>query len=536
MGDILKIVVPVVIVVLTIAVIFMLGYVKAPTDKAYIISGLRKKPKVLIGQAGVKIPFLERKDEMLLRQISIDIKTNGYIPTNDFIGVDIDAVAKVRVLTEKDVTVDENGNLKAGLNPEEARYITEDMVNAAMKNFLNMHEEDIRFALTDSLQGNMREIIGTQTLKDLCNNRKGFGDEVQAKAQKDMNALGIWIESCNIQRIDDQDGLINALGQDNMAKIKKDASIAKAKADSEVAVEQARARQIANDADVAAQTDIAMKQNDLAIKKAELKKASDLKQAEADASYAIQEQFQRKSIEETSVNADIARREREVELKRREAEVMEQTLEAEVKRKAEAEKYAKEQAAEAELFQRQKRAEGDLFEKLREVEAQKATAEAEKFAELQKAEGILAIGKSEAEAIRLKAVAEAEGIEKKMLAMKKYEKAAMLELIVNILPEMAGAIAEPFGAIDNISIIDSGNGEGGVNSMGTYVPGALAKVLQSVKEVTGLDLVEVMKADTYDAKVNRNINITGLEGDAVSETITELVKKDDMVDFPEMDI
>lgn len=110
------------------------------------------------------------------------------------------------------------------------------MVTAAMKNFLNMKEDEIRDALTDSLQGNMREIIGTQTLKDLCNDRKGFGDQVQEKAQKDMNALGIRIVSCNIQKLEDEKGLIIALGQDNMSKIQKDASIAKAQAEAEVAI------------------------------------------------------------------------------------------------------------------------------------------------------------------------------------------------------------------------------------------------------------------------------------------------------------
>lgn len=522
---------PIILIVVAIAVvalIFSMGYITAPTDTAYIISGLRKKPKVLIGKAGIKIPFLERKDFLTLKQISVDIKTNGYIPTNDFIGVDIDAVAKVRVLTRDDITVDKSGNYIGGAKAEEGKRITEEMVNAAMKNFLNMSDDGIRMALTDSLQGNMREIIGTQTLKDLCNNRKGFGDEVQAKAQKDMNALGIWIESCNIQKIEDERGLITALGQDNMSKIQKDASIAKAKADAEVATEQAKAKQLANDAEVAAQTDIAMKQNQLAIKQAELKKESDVKKAEADAAYSIQEQEQRKSIEEASVNADIARREREVDLKRREAEVMEQTLEAEVKRKAEAERYEKEQIAQAELFERMKKAEAERFEAEQAAEARKAEAEAEKIAKLQEAEGIRALGEAEAAAIQAKGLAEAEAINKKAEAMQKYGQAAMIEMVVNALPEMAKAIAEPFGSIDNISIIDSGNGEGGVNSMGAYVPGALAKTIQAVKEVTGLDLVEVMKADTYDAKVNRNVNITGLEGmgDAkkvVEETVAEEV-------------
>ena len=164
--------------VLVIAIILS-GYVKAPPDVAYIIAGPRRKKKILIGQAGVKIPFIERKDTLLLKQISIDIKTSGYVPTNDFIGVDIDAVAKVRVKTD----------------PEG--------IELAMKNFLNMDEDRIIQALTDSLQGNMREIIGTVGLRELNTDRKKFGDEMQTKAQTDMNALGIEIISCNIQRIED---------------------------------------------------------------------------------------------------------------------------------------------------------------------------------------------------------------------------------------------------------------------------------------------------------------------------------------------
>ena len=104
------------IIVLAIAILAILasGYVKASPNKAYIISGIKREPKVLIGRAGIKIPFLEKKDELILKQISIDIKTNGYIPTKDFIGVDIDAVAKVRVLTQRDVTVNAKGEVVAG--------------------------------------------------------------------------------------------------------------------------------------------------------------------------------------------------------------------------------------------------------------------------------------------------------------------------------------------------------------------------------------------------------------------------------------
>ena len=398
-----------VIIAIVVIIIIICSYVKAPPDKAYIISGLRRNPKILIGRAGLKMPFFERKDELLIKQISIDIKTDGYVPTADFIGVNIDAVAKVRVMSEGEG------------------------VKLAMKNFLNMKEQQIADSLVDSLQGNMREIIGTITLKDLCNDRKKFGDEVQQKAQEDMKRLGIEIISCNVQHVTDEKDLINALGQDNMAKIQKDASIAKAQADRDVAIAQAQAQKEANDAKVLADTEIAVKQNELAIKRAELKTVEDSKQAEADAAYEIQKENQRKTIEVTKTNADIARQEKEVDLKRKEAEVKEQALDAEVKKKAE--------------------------------------------------------------------------------AMKKYGQAAMMEMIVKALPDMAAAIAEPLGQIDKVTIIDSGNGGGdtGVSSMGSYVPSVLAKTIESVKEATGIDIREIMKANTYDAKVNKNITINGLE-------------------------
>lgn len=183
-----------------------------------------------------------------------------------------------------------------------------------------MSEDQIIEALTDSLQGNMREIIGTIPLKDICNDRKRFGDEVQEKAQTDMNALGIEIISCNIQRVEDENDLINALGQDNMEQIKKDASIAKANAKKEVAIAEAEARKIANEADVEADRIIAERNNELEIKRSELKKLADMKKAEADAAYQIKEEEQRKTIEVTKANADIAKEEQYIILKQKEAD------------------------------------------------------------------------------------------------------------------------------------------------------------------------------------------------------------------------
>lgn len=460
----LPVIIPVGIALVLFVIVFAMGYVKAPPDKAIIISGIRKKPKVLIGKAGVKIPFLERRDTLIIKQISVDIKTDGYIPTLDFIGVNVDAIAKIKISTDSE-----------GLA-------------LAMKNFLNMTEKEIISALTDSLQGNMREIIGTISLKEICTERKSFGDQVQEKAQKDMNALGIEIISCNIQKIADEKGLINALGQDNMAQIQKNAAIAKANADRDVAVAQATAEKEANDARVAADEIIAERENQLEIKRSELKRQADEKKAEADAAYKIQEQEQRKTIEVAAANADIARQEREVDLKKREAEVTEQELAASIKKKADAEKYASEQAAEVALYKRQKEAEAKRYEEEQEAEAMKKKAEAEKYAKEQEAEGIRLVGEAEAEAIRAKGIAEAEGIDKKAEAMKKMGEASILEMFFNAYPQVMAAAAKPLENVDKITMYGDGNS---TKLVGDIVNSS-TQIFEGIKASTGIDLSAVI--------------------------------------------
>ena len=429
-------------IVLAIVMIIATGYVKAPPDMAYIISGYKRQSKILIGRAGIRIPFLERLDKLLLKQITVDIKTEGYIPTIDFINIKVDAVAKVKVSSDPM------------------------LMKEAMKNFLNKSEQEITHDLQDSLQGNMREIIGTLTLRGVCNNREEFGNQVQEKASVDMKKLGIEIISCNIQNVEDESDLIKNMGMDNTAKIRKEAAIAKAEADRDVEIKKAEADKEANEARVKADLEIAQKNNELDIKRSELLKISETKRAEAEAAYEIQKQEQRKTIEQTSTNADIAKREREVELKQREVEVMEQALDAEVKKKAEAEKYRQEQEADAKLYIRTKEAEAKKVEMEREAEATKTRAEAEKYKQEQEALAIKAKGEAEAEAIKAKGLAEAEAIDRKAEAMKKYGQAAIIEMLVNVLPEVAKNVAEPISAIDKVTVI--GGHSNGVSDVAKF--------------------------------------------------------------------
>mgnify|MGYP006069673747 FL=1 len=334
----------------------------------------------------------------------------------------------------------------------------------------------------------MREIIGTVTLKELCNDRKKFGDEVQEKAQKDMNALGIEIISCNIQKIEDEKGLIVALGQDNMSQIQKDASIAKAHADRDVEVAEAEARKVSNEAQVKADTEIAIMKNNLRIKEAELKKESDIKQAEADAAYEIQQEVQRKLISVTSMEADIAKSEKEVELKKREAEVKEQELTAEIEKQANADKYKEQQVADVEKYRKEKEAEAAKYTKEQEAEALKVSADALMYQAEKEAEAIRLKGIAEADAIKAKALAEAEGINKKAEAMQKMDKAAILEMYFNVLPDVVRGASEPLTKVDKIIQYGDGNSP----KLTADIMKTVTQVTEGVKETTGIDLPSVI--------------------------------------------
>ena len=424
---------PVIIIAALVILLFLIGYVKAPPDQAYIISGLKKESKVLIGRAGIRVPFFERLDKLYLGQMTVDIKTEQSVPTNDFINVNVDAVAKVRIAP------------------------TAEGIKLAAKNFLNKKAADITMDLQDSLQGNMREIIGTLSLKVINTDRDSFSDQVMQKASKDMDKLGIEILSCNIQNVTDENGLIRDLGADNTALIKKNAAIAKAQADRDVAIAQAEADKAANEARVLSDTQIAQKNTELEIRKAELKISSDTKKAEADAAYTIQEQEQQKSIETARVNAQIAKAERDAELKKQEVEIAKQKLDADIRAQADAQRYRMEPEAQADLFKRQKEAEAKRYEEEQAAEAMKKAAEAAKYAKEQEAAGIAAVGRAEAEAIQAKALAEAEGIDRKAEAMKKYGEAAIVEMVMDALPEIARNVAEPLSKVDKITMYGEGN-------------------------------------------------------------------------------
>ena len=449
-------------VIAIILTILIGGYVKCPPDMVYIISGLRKKPRVIIGKATIRIPFLERVDKLTLELIQIDVKTHN-VPTSDFINVDVDAVANVRIPND----------------PE--------LIQVAARHFLNQKSDYIAKNVKEVLEGNMREIIGQMNLVALVNDKQLFSQKIQENAKDDIRNIGLEIVNLNVQNCtDDNDAIVN-LGIDNLVKIQKAAKIAKAQAEKEIKVAEAAADEEGARARAEADAKIAEQQKDLQIKKAEYKIEQDKKQADADAAYEIQKAVQQRTINENEVAAEVARTEKTTELKQKEVALKEQSLEAEVKKVADAERYAAEVQAEVDKVRAVKAAEA-------EAEARIARAEAEKQANLKEAEGIKAklqaeadgkkaILLAEAEGVRAKALAEAEGIEKKAEAQKKMGEASIVEMIMTALPQVAKEVSAPLANVDNITMYGDQSTEFIENNTQK-----IDKVLKVAEDSLGLDL------------------------------------------------
>lgn len=449
-----QVIAAIVIILVLLGVLFVASYVKVRPDKAVIITG-PKGSRVVTGKATIRIPFFQRIDLLPLDLIQVDIRTSSAVPTNEFINIFVDGVANIKIQSD------------------------EASIRLAGEIFLTRTLEDVKQIAKEVLEGNMREIIGQMKLRELVQNRDKFAEQVKLSALADMKKMGLDIINITIQNFADKNGVIDDLGVDNIAQIRKDASIARANSEKEVEIATSKAKELANDARIKAELEIELQNNSLALRQAELKQKADIAKATADASYEIQYANEAKTINISKQNAEIARRDKEIELRGKEVEVEEKTLEARIKKSAEAERYAQEQRADADLYVRTKEAEAKLAEEERRAQAIKIAAEADRFSAEQRAIGIQAVG-----------IAEAEAIEKKALAMKKMESAAVLELVLNsnVLPNIVKAASEPLTKVDKITMY----GEGNSTKLVGDIVNTSTKVIESVKEATGIDLTSLL--------------------------------------------
>lgn len=463
----------VVAVIIILTIFLFMSYVKCPPDMVYLISGLKKEPRVIIGKAALRVPFFERVDKLTLELIQIDVKTSR-VPTADFINVDVDAVANVRIPN----------------NPE--------LIQVAARHFLNQDSNYIARNVQQVLEGNMREIIGQMNLKELVNNKQLFSQKIQENAKDDINNIGLEIVNLNVQSCTDENNAINDLGIDNLSKIQKDAKIAKAEADRDVQVAQAKAAKEGNEADAQAKAEIAKQNKDLALKQYEYQIEQDKKKAEADTIYEIQKAERQKLINENTVLAEVAKTEKETELKEKQVALREKQLDAEVRKTADAEKYKAEVEAEAQKQVTIQRAQAELEKAKQEAQAKIEIAKANKEAAtleaaaikakaLAEAEGIKAKLEAEAAGIEAKGIAEAKGIEKKAEAQAKMQQASVVEMIINKLPDIAKEVSTPLSNIDSITMYGDQSTQLVENNTQK-----IDKILKVAQDSLGIDLKSII--------------------------------------------
>lgn len=478
------------------AIIFVIILIKscwkvAGTNEVLIVSGLGKV-KTKSGGGIFVIPLVQKTQKMTLENIQVDFTSRNEIPTKDAIHVLVDAVA----------------NMAISQDPERQKV--------AASKFAGYTVQQIRDIVIPVLEGNIREIISQTDFESLIRgDKKAFSELVMENVTPNLADLGIDLTTFNIQNFSDKNGVIRDLGIENIEKIKKEAQIAAAKAKSEVAIEAAKADKAANDAKVEAATEIAQKQTEFAIKKAQMQEQADTAQAKADAAKQIEAENQRKAREIAEAEANLARQEKAIELQEREVAIQERKLEAEVKKTAEAKKYAEAQVADAKAYAAKKAAEAELYERERQAEAARieaekkaaadlalATAEAEaqkKLAEAIEAEGKARAAAAEAEglararAIQAEAEAEAKGMLEKAAALKEYGDAARqqmeletVKVLYEQLPKIAEAIGKGYQGA-NIHVIGNDAGQLAGNMMS-----GITQITEGFKGATGMDLNSII--------------------------------------------
>ncbi len=506
MGAVLGVVGIVVLVVILVVACILLTWKKVPADKAAIITGIGRA-KVVTGGGTVVIPVLQRIDYITLENINFEVAMRGSL-TSDAVPIEVNGVVVVKVRNE------------------------ESMIRAAVEQF-NCGKPDetlehIRDTARDVCEGRLREIVAGMTAEGIYKDRKTFSEQVQEVAAKQLSELGLELKSFTIKGISDQNGYFDALSKPRIAAVKRDAQIAEAEARKESMVKTSESDRAGEQARLEAEARKAESAKEAEVKKLDYQKEIETRKAVTDAAYDIQANITKKEVTNAEMDAavlreqrakevreaeiaiDIAAEQKNIELAQKRADRKERELLETVIKPAEANKQAQELAAEAAKIKAIKEAEA-------EAEAKKldAIAEAERIkqAGLAEAEVVRQTGLAEAEAIRQKGVAEAETMEKRAEAYAKYGQAAITEMVIDKLPEIARAIAEPMSKIGNITIIGGGTEDGGsATDVARMTMGTLKAITEGMKDTLGFDPVEVMRANTFEGKTSKdiNLNVTGL--------------------------
>lgn len=466
------------VLILLILSLFSL-WKRVPQDKALVVTGLKKK--VITGGGGFVIPLLERTDRISLENMQIEIRIDGAL-TGQGVGITADGVAVVKVKsdTESILSAAEQFNTSNGLQH------TLEVIEHTTKNVL---------------EGKLREIVSKMTVEEIYKDREKFASHVQEVAALDLAQMGLELKVLTIKDISDKNGYLEALGKPRIAAVKRDALIAEAEANKETKIKTAEAFREGEAAKLLSETQIAESGKEKELKVQSYRREQEIAKATSDLAYEIESNKVKKEVAETQMQVEITRKlkekeladatvqveiikkEKEIELAEKEALRKERELEATVRKQAEADKFKQVQVADA-----------VKYKEFADAEARAKSIELEGKA---KADALRLQGMAEVDIIREKGIAEAEAMSKKAEAFKLYNDAAMTQMIIERLPEIAKAVADPLSKTEKIVIVDSGNGEGkGAAKVTGYVSDIMSQLPETVKALTGVDLMELLSKKT----------------------------------------
>ncbi len=458
-------------------------YTKVGPNQVLVISGRKHRmvdPDGTVRDIGFRIvkgggvfvwPVYEKVDILSLELLTIDVQQEQDVYTSKGVPVRVDGVAQIKVKGD-DVSI-----------------------ATAAEQFLSKTTDEIKGVAMQTLEGHLRAILGTMTVEDIYQNRDAFASKVQEVAAGDMANMGLGIVSFTIKDIRDSQGYLEALGKPRIAQVKRDAVIAQAEADRDAMIKSSQATQAGQEAKFVADTRIAEAQRDYQSNVAQYQAAVNQKKAEADLAYDLQKYKTGQLVKAEEIQVSIIEKQKQIELQQQEILRKQRELEANVQKPADAERYKVETLANARKFQLETEAAGS-------ASATKATgfanADVAKATGLAEAEANKARGLAEASIIEAQGKAQAEAMRLKAESFKQYNEAAVVEMIVRVLPELAGRISEPLSKTDKIVIINSGNGAGGGASKltgdVTQIISQLPPVLESLTGIKFEKLLEQVPA------------------------------------------
>lgn len=468
------IIIPVLIVVVVFFLIFSLlsMYKKVPQDKALVVTGFRGR-RVITGGGGLVVPLLERTDILSLENMQIDIRIDGAL-TSLGVGIVADGVAVVKVKSDRDsiLSAAEQFNTSRGL---------EYTLGVIAKTTLQV------------LEGKLREIVSKMTVEEIYRDRETFASHVQGVAATELQNLGLELKVLTIKDISDKNGYLEALGKPRIAEVKRDALIAEANAAMETKVKTAEANREGEAAKIQSETQIAEANKEKELKIQSYLKVQQTAKAEADLAYDIKANIVKKEVAETEMQVLIIRKQKEIELAEQEALRKEKELEATIKKQAD-----------ADIYRATKGADASRYKEVAEAEARGKAIEIEGEA---RAKAKRAEGMAEVEIIKAKGEAEAIAMSRKAEAFKMYNDAAVTQMIIDKLPEIAQAIASPLAKTEKIVIIDNGGGDNqgkGASKVTGYITDIIAQLPETVEALTGMNVMDLLKNSSAKALGNKN--------------------------------